>query len=89
MEKFFNRSIKIKTIVVVFIFAMVFLANTGASAQCAMCKASAESNMKEQSNNYGAGLNKGILYLLTMPYLLAGVGVFIWYKHRKQYRQQE
>ena len=48
-------------------------------AQCPMCKTTVESSVKEGSRQ-PAGLNKGILYLLVMPYLaLAGVG-YLWYK---------
>ena len=50
-----------------------------ASAQCAMCSMTAE-NATENGNTQGKGLNKGILFLLAIPYLAAvGVGV-LWYK---------
>lgn len=38
-------------------------------AQCAMCKASVESS-QGQKNSVAAGINKGILYLMAIPYLL-------------------
>lgn len=48
-------------------------------AQCAMCTLTAE-NATENGNTQGKGLNKGILFLLAIPYLAAGgVGV-LWYK---------
>ncbi len=50
-----------------------------ADAQCAMCSLTAE-NATQNGNNQGKGLNKGILFLLAIPYLAAvGVGV-LWYK---------
>ena len=50
-----------------------------ADAQCAMCTLTAE-NATQNGNNQGKGLNKGILFLLAIPYLVAvGVGV-LWYK---------
>ena len=50
-----------------------------ADAQCAMCTLTAE-NATQNGNNQGKGLNKGILFLLAIPYLAAvGVGV-LWYK---------
>ncbi len=50
-----------------------------ASAQCAMCSATAEHSV-HNGNTEGQSLNKGILFLLATPYLLiAGVG-FVWYK---------
>ncbi len=51
-------------------------------AQCPMCKMSAESNL-ENGGDEGAGLNKGILYLFVMPYLLIATFAFLWYKNRK------
>jgi uncharacterized membrane protein len=38
-------------------------------AQCAMCKAAVESS-QGQKNSVAAGINKGILYLMAIPYLL-------------------
>jgi len=37
-------------------------------AQCAMCKQSAESSLKD-SGSMARGLNSGILYLMAVPYL--------------------
>lgn len=49
------------------------------SAQCAMCSLNAENSTKE-GNMQGKGLNNGILFLLSMPFLIgAGVGL-LWYK---------
>jgi hypothetical protein len=48
-------------------------------AQCAMCTLTAE-NATENGNTQGKGLNKGILFLLAIPYLATvGVGI-LWYK---------
>ncbi|MDO9260696.1 MAG: hypothetical protein Q7U08_01965 [Flavobacteriaceae bacterium] len=51
-------------------------------AQCAMCKAALEAEIK--SGGVGAnGINNGILYLMFIPYLLiAAVGYFM-FKHFK------
>ena len=38
-------------------------------AQCAMCKAAVESS-QGQKNSVAAGINKGILYLMAVPYCL-------------------
>jgi hypothetical protein len=48
-----------------------------ATAQCAMCKAAAESD--EKANK---GLNSGIIYLLSMPYILIGTVGYLWWKNR-------
>jgi len=50
-----------------------------ADAQCAMCTLTAE-NATQNGNTQGKGLNKGILFLLAIPYLATlGLGV-LWYK---------
>ena len=52
-------------------------------AQCPMCKMSAEKNL-DGGGTAGAGLNKGILYMFAMPYLLVGTLGVIWYVNRKR-----
>ena len=52
------------------------------AAQCPMCRMSAESNLRD-GGTAGKGLNAGILYMLSMPYLLVGVLGYIWWKDRK------
>jgi len=48
------------------------------TAQCAMCSLNAENSVKGE-NTQGKGLNNGILFLLSMPFLIgAGVGI-LWY----------
>jgi hypothetical protein len=54
-------------------------------AQCPMCKASVEANLANGGKK-GAGLNKGILFLLVMPYLAASV---IGYRYYQQYRKRK
>lgn len=56
-------------------------------AQCAMCRANAESNIKSGKNNVGKGLNRGILYLLSVPYLIGGAAAFIYFKNRRKSSQ--
>ena len=55
----------------VFIFLIVLLVALPefSEAQCAMCKAAVESS-QGQKNSVAAGINKGILYLMAVPYLL-------------------
>lgn len=49
-----------------------------AVAQCAMCSLTAQ-NATENGNQQGKGLNKGIMFLLVIPYLAtAGIGI-LWY----------
>lgn len=53
------------------------------NGQCPMCRMSAESNLKDGGTE-GAGLNKGILYMLSLPYLLVATLGFLWYKNRRK-----
>ncbi|GIV33549.1 MAG: hypothetical protein KatS3mg031_1084 [Chitinophagales bacterium] len=75
---------KIRQLVFLLVIIAVLLA-VPAIAQCPMCKASVESSLKEGSRA-AAGINKGILYLLMMPYLLFSSIFLLWYRH---YRRQQ
>lgn len=57
-----------------------------AQAQCAMCKATAETDL-EGGEGVADGLNEGILYLMAFPYILIGGVAFMWYRHSKQKNQ--
>jgi hypothetical protein len=67
------------------IFALHVIYPTASFSQCAMCKATLESNAKDDKSKIGAGLNTGILYLMVIPYIIFGVLGYLWYKNsRKQ-----
>jgi hypothetical protein len=72
-----------KIFVTLLISAILLFATSQSFSQCSVCRASAESNV-EHGYSAGRGLNSGILYLLCMPYILGGVGFFIWYKNKKK-----
>ena len=56
-----------------------------ASAQCAMCVTALEQNGGEMA----AGFNRGILFMLGMPYLVfTAIGVS-WYRKRRHLRDLE
>ena len=59
-----------------------------APAQCPMCKMAAESNLKA-GGTAGKGLNRGILYMLVMPYLLVGTMAYLWWRNRQQHDEFE
>ncbi|WP_075349623.1 hypothetical protein [Algoriphagus marinus] len=65
------------------VFAFLFV-QTNSFAQCAMCRASVENNVSNGDTSIGAGLNNGILYLFIMPYLMAAVIGFFWYRAAKK-----
>lgn len=67
---------------------LAFTPTTDVSAQCPMCKMSAESNLRA-GGSAGKGLNAGILYLLATPYVLIGVIGFIYVRGRRLRRKEE
>ncbi|WP_317046346.1 hypothetical protein [Pontibacter ramchanderi] len=64
------------------------LISTEAYSQCAMCRATVESNVgtgsTDSDSQVGAGLNTGILYLMLIPYVLVGTVGFLWYKSNQK-----
>lgn len=57
-------------------------------AQCAMCKATLESDLAS-GGTAGKGINDGIIYLMIFPYLLVGIVGYFVYKHYKKTKQTE
>lgn len=68
---------------------LVFLAAVPAQAQCSMCKVTAESSIADGGSGVALGLNTGILYLASFPYLLAGIIIFMWYRRQKRRKLYE
>lgn len=68
-----------KKVLAILLFFLTFVvAQPEANAQCAMCTANAEQGARN-GNTQTKGINSGVLYLLAIPFLLAGgVGV-LWY----------
>ena len=55
-------------------------------AQCAMCRAVLES---EEGQATAKGINDGILYLMTIPYVLVGgIGILIYWKFFRSKKKQ-
>jgi hypothetical protein len=69
-----------------FLFSLLLLAvllpEVG-EAQCAMCKAVAETDA-DQGGSAAAGLNEGIAYLMAFPYLILGAVSYAIYRHKKR-----
>ena len=73
----------LKAFLFFFILSM-FLLSSNMYAQCAMCTATVESNLKSGGTT-GSGLNGGIMYLLAVPYLaMAAIGILWYKKYRKK-----
>lgn len=71
----------------IFCFLVIFSFTIGvidAEAQCAMCRATVETNYNNGNGQASTRLNTGILYLLCMPYLLIGTVGFLWYRNYKK-----
>lgn len=59
-----------------------------AKAQCAMCSLTADASVKN-GNKQGEKLNKGILVLLSAPYLAVGLIGLVWYKRYRRNQHSE
>ncbi len=57
-------------------------------AQCAMCRSTLENNYSNGSAGIASGINTGILYLLSMPYLAIGILGYLWYKSSSNARKK-
>lgn len=71
-----------KLLKVLVIGLLILLWSQDLQAQCAMCKAVAESS-QEGGSSVADGLNSGIVYLMFFPYLLMGAVGFAIYRHKK------
>ncbi len=63
---------------------LIAVSGSDTRAQCALCKSSAESSLRE-GDPEAKGLNSGIMYLLMMPYLLVGGLGYYWYVNQKKH----
>ena len=66
------------------LFVLCNLFSLSIKAQCAMCKASVETNL-DAGGTKGTGINEGILYLMAMPYIAMLIfGAFYIIQKRKR-----
>jgi hypothetical protein len=73
---------------VIFLMIGFVLIGIDANAQCAMCRTTIESTISNGRSNIATGLNTGILYLLTAPYLAVAVIAFLWFRQSKKVQQE-
>ena len=73
---------------ILFTLAILALATADILAQCAMCRSTLENNYSNGNPGIAAGINTGILYLLSMPYLAVLVIGYLWYKSSKNARKE-
>ncbi len=72
-----------KIIFLTAVFIIAFSMFNEITAQCPMCRMSAESNLKS-GGTMGRGLNTGILYMLALPYLLVATMGYWWWRNRRK-----
>ena len=65
------------------IIIIAMIAYSPAQAQCAMCAGQVESATSAGSS-IALGVNKGVLYIFMMPYLIMGTIGYFWWKGRKK-----
>jgi hypothetical protein len=47
------------------------------------------SNLSEGKGVIGASINDGILYLLSVPYIVVGAGIYLWYRSAMKNRMAQ
>jgi hypothetical protein len=66
--------------------ALLLLIIADAGAQCAMCQATAESSL-DAGSSAAAGINKGVMYLFFMPWIIMGTIAYFWWREQKKAQQ--
>jgi heme/copper-type cytochrome/quinol oxidase subunit 2 len=51
-------------------------------AQCATCKAAAETSLENGDSTIASGINIGVLYMLFILFTIFGLFIFLVWKHR-------
>ena len=71
------------SVLIFFLLVFLLIPSMESIAQCPMCRAAAETNLA-QGGTEGKGLNKGILYMLSLPYLLVATIGYFWWRNKKE-----
>ena len=69
----------VKTALFFIVFGLMIISVKPVKAQCAQCAATVASNAKS-GDTTANGLNKGIIFLLVVPYLAVSAVGYMWYK---------
>lgn len=67
-----------------FVVLALVAGTTDVSAQCAMCRATLENNVSNGQPGIAAGINFGIMYLFSAPYIALSVIAYLWYRTSKK-----
>jgi len=65
---------------IAFLVLVAVVAPVISIAQCAMCRATAESATENVDKGIGEGLNDGIVYLMLLPYLLLLISGAVFFR---------
>jgi hypothetical protein len=69
-------------LLIAFLILSFAFISADADAQCAMCKAVAESATDEHGNHSAGGINTGIVYMMGIPYLLLGFLALVFFREK-------
>lgn len=72
----------------ILIIIAVVLSVSDVVAQCAMCRSTLEVNYSNGNPGIASGINTGILYLLSMPYIAVMVLAYFWFKHSRNAKKE-
>lgn len=67
-----------KWFLLVLVLAAVFYGNDVFAQGCSQCKLMAEQGSELDESSFGSSINKGILYLMIVPYIL----IFLLFRKR-------
>ena len=73
---------KKKLFYIIPLFLALVFTSLDADAQCAMCKAVAESATDEHGNQVSGGINTGIIYMVGIPYLLLAFMGLVFFRDK-------
>lgn len=68
------------------LLCLITIVTLNAGAQCAMCQATAESSM-DAGSSAAEGINKGVMYLFFMPWIILGTIAYFWWRAQKKAQQ--
>ena len=73
---------KKRILYILFITVLVAFISVDLNAQCAMCKAVAETATDDHGNHISGGINTGIIYMMGIPYLLLGFLALVFFRDK-------
>lgn len=72
---------------ILFLVIVILILSNDTFAQCPMCKQALLSAREGGESQVGNTINKGILYLLALPYLIGALFIFLYIKNTRVKKQ--